>query len=213
MEYPVNFIQKLYKLNFHKYTYLLLDSKINEFARRREHFLAQYLQRFLPKFQTYYPKNHVTYIKPFSFTLLEISLYVERKKERRNKNRPLFRSRSQLPPPRWKDEETGEKRRGQYSRRKEFDEREFSLCGGRTCKRRKEFFLTPVIPFIARGTARHSAPACNGPGYWRVAVLMNFGVHVLRETRGTSRMPPDASATLARYWRGNSRNPLWNAKG
>lgn len=201
MEYPVNFIQKLYKLNFHKYTYLLLDSKINELARRREHF--QNSKPIIPR---------TTYIKPFSFTFLEISLYVERKKERRNKNRPLFRSRSQ-PPPRWKDEETGEKRRGQYSRRKEFDEREFSLCGGRTCKRRKEFFLTPVIPFIARGTARHSAPACNGPGYWRVAVLMNFGVHVLRETRGTSRMPPDASATLARYWRGNSRNPLWNAKG
>lgn len=66
-----------------------------------------------------------------------------------------------------------------------------------TCKRRKEFFLTPVIPFIARGTPRHSAPACNGPGYWRVAVLMNFGAHVLRETRGTSRMPPDAGATHA----------------
>lgn len=66
-----------------------------------------------------------------------------------------------------------------------------------TCKRRKEFFLTPVIPFIARGTPpRHSAPACNGPGYWRVAVLMNFGAHVLRETRGTSRMPPDAGATI-----------------
>lgn len=116
---------------------------------------------------------------------------------------------------RWEDEEAREegKGRGQYSPRKEFDEREFSLRGGRACKRRKEFFLTPVIPFIARGTARHSAPACNGPGYWRVAVLMNFGVHVLRETRGTSRMPPDASATLARYWRGNSRNPGGTPRG
>lgn len=139
---------------------------------------------------------------------------LRRKKERKKKQKPTAFSIPQPTPSasleRWRD---GEKRRGQYSRRKEFDEREFSLCGGRTCKRRKEFFLTPVIPFIARGTARHSAPACNGPGYWRVAVLMNFGVHVLRETRGTSRMPPDASATLARYWRGNSRNPLWNAKG
>lgn len=116
---------------------------------------------------------------------------------------------------RWEDEEAREegKGRGQYSPRKEFDEREFSLRGGRACKRRKEFFLTPVIPFIARGTARHSAPACNGPGYWRVAVLMNFGVHVLRETRGTSRMPPDVSATLARYWRGNSRNPGGTPRG
>lgn len=77
MEYPVNFIQKLYKLNFHKYTYLLLDSKINELARRREHF--QNSKPIIPR---------TTYIKPFSFTLLEISLYVERKKERKKKQKP-----------------------------------------------------------------------------------------------------------------------------
>ena len=36
------------------------------------------------------------------------------------------------------------------------------------------------------GSLRRSAPACNGPGHWHVTVLMNFGAHILRETRGTT---------------------------
>lgn len=198
----------------HTYSKTIIESITEELSR-----LVQYFQPLFPKFQTYYPtkRNTILRIKPL-FTLLEISLSV-RKKERRknNKNRPLFRSRNHSTSLE-RDEETKRRRGrgkdgGNIRDEKNLMSVNSPFRGGRTCKRRKEFFLTPVIPFIARGTARHSAPACNGPGYWRVAVLMNFGVHVLRETRGTSRMPPDASATLARYWRGNSRNPLRNAKG
>lgn len=168
----------------------------------------------IPNLLSHETQHHLTY----KTTLLEISLSVRKKEGRKNnKNRPLFRSRNHSTSLE-RDEETKRRRGrgkdgGNIRDEKNLMSVNSPFRGGRTCKRRKEFFLTPVIPFIARGTARHSAPACNGPGYWRVAVLMNFGVHVLRETRGTSRMPPDASATLARYWRGNSRNPLRNAKG
>lgn len=162
------------------YTYskTIIESITEELSR-----LVQYFQPLFPKFQTYYPtkRNTILRIKPL-FTLLEISLSVRKKEGRKNnKNRPLFRSRNHsISLERERDEETKRegKRRGQYSRRKEFDEREFSLPR-RTHVQTPERILSYAGDPFHR--ARHGAPF--GASVQRPWLLARGGANELRGSR------------------------------
>lgn len=132
----------------------------------------------IPNLLSHETQHHLTY----KTTLLEISLSV-RKKERRknNKNRPLFRSRNHsISLERERDEETKRegKRRGQYSRRKEFDEREFSLPR-RTHVQTPERILSYAGDPFHR--ARHGAPF--GASVQRPWLLARGGANELRGSR------------------------------
>lgn len=161
------------------YTYskTIIESITEELSR-----LVQYFPLSkIPNLLSHETQHHLTY-KTTLYSSRNFSFCKkERKKEKQQK--PTAFSIPQplhLAGKRWKDEETKRegKRRGQYSRRKEFDEREFSLPR-RTHVQTPERILSYAGDPFHR--ARHGAPF--GASVQRPWLLARGGANELRGSR------------------------------